>query len=164
MDLSESMNQLSETFKNRDWFYDIGMDQYGRVVVYVKYMCHETLHDIPDKCGGKQVLVHFAASKLATRESFTNPKEENIPVPLVKEKEIVDVTEFAEEDLDDLRDELDRLERICGTNILSDIFFEVHDKKNAVTNLSAKYPDVAAKLSTLYNEYGFDVIYEELEI
>lgn len=186
MDLSEGMKQLSDSFKDRDWFFDIGFDQYGRVVVYVKYMCHETLHDIPDQCAGKQVLVHFAASKTATREQFTAPKaEDNLPINLLTNFQkaakdaqaqgidvgvgqlvdsITDVTEFAEDDLDDLRDELDRLERVCGANILGDIFFEIHDKKNAVTNLSAKFPEVAERLTKLYNEYGFDVLYEELEI
>ncbi len=70
MDINEGMDQLSQLYKGKDWFYDVGMDQYGRYVVYVKYMCNETLTGIVDKMAGKQVLVHFAASKTATREQF----------------------------------------------------------------------------------------------
>jgi hypothetical protein len=180
MEVQEGIDILTHLFKDRDWFHSAGTDQYGRYVVYVKYMCQETLYDIPDKVGGKQVLSHFAASKFSTREQYTSqpsPKqEENIPIPLVKK--VVDVTEeaelvedgveelpssFLQFDLNDLCKELDRLEKICGSNALQDIFYEVHDGKNAVTNLSNRYPDVRKSLEQLYQDYGFDVIYEELD-
>lgn len=173
--MTEGIEQLTRMFQDRDWFYDVGTDQYGRLVVYVKYMCHETLHDIPDKVAGKQVLCHFAASKLARADQFTN-QGDNIPIPLVtpkalditNEAELVDDIEelpssFLEIDSSGLCKELDRLEKVCGTNILQDIFYEIHDGKNAVTNLSARYPEVRASLDKLYDEYGFDVIYEELD-
>lgn len=70
---------------------------------------------------------------------------------------------FLISDIGVLARELDRLERICGSNILQDIFYEIHDGKNAVTNLSARYPDVKDALTQLYDEYGFDVIYEEMD-
>lgn len=176
MEISEGFDLLSNMFKDRDWFYDIGLDQYGRIVVYVKYMCQETLHDIPDKVADKQVLVHFAASKTATAEQFTNQPDHE-PFPLVNrimdasnDAEFVDKngvvelpSSYLENDVADLCRELDRLERVCGSNILQDIFYEIHDGKNAVTNLSAKYPEVKSKLVKLYDEYGFDVIYEELD-
>lgn len=63
-----------------------------------------------------------------------------------------------------LTDELSRLEKSCGTNILGEIFFEIHDKCNAITNLSVKYPEVRFVLEKLYNQYGFDPIYKELEL
>jgi hypothetical protein len=183
MSINEGMDQLSQQFKGRDWFYDVGTDQYGRIVVYVKYMCHETLHEIPDKAGGVQVLVHFAASKTATREQFT---ETPTPKPLSpveftqKAKEAqangidvgvgqmldeLDVGAFSTKELTSryLQDELDRLEKICGSRTLQDIFYEIQDGPNAVTNLSARYPEVRKGMEKLYDQYGFDVIYEELD-
>jgi hypothetical protein len=181
MEIKEGIEVLTNLFKTRDWFHSVDVEQYGRIVVYIKYACQETLHDIPDMVAGRQVLVHFAASKYATREQFTNSdqkkREENIPIPLVTQ--VVDVTDeaelvdadgavelpssFLQFDLNDLCKELDRLERMCGSNALQDIFYEVHDGRNAVTNLSARYPDVRKSLEQLYQDYGFDVIYEELD-
>ena len=181
MEIKEGIEVLTNLFKDRDWFHSVDVEQYGRIVVYIKYACQETLHDIPDKVAGRQVLVHFAASKFSTREQYTNqpaPKqEENIPIPLVTQ--IVNVTDevelidedgtvelpssFLQFDLNDLCKELDRLERISGSNALQDIFYEIHDGKNAVTNLSARYPEVRTSLERLYQDYGFDVIYEELD-
>jgi len=62
-----------------------------------------------------------------------------------------------------LENELDRLERLCGSNTLQDIFYEIKDAHNAVTNLSARYPEVRKALERLYDQYGFDVIYENLD-
>ncbi len=165
--MDERVDLLTKMFQDRDWFHSVDYEQYGRVVVYVKYACQETLHDIPDTCLGKQVLVHFAASKLATATQFTNttttpaPKLELVP-EVDEEIEELD-SSVLETDLSDLCQALDRLEKICGSNCLQDIFYEIHDGKNAVTNLGAKYPDVKASLQRLYDEYGFDVIYEELD-
>ena len=191
MSISEGMDQLSQQFKGRDWFYDVGTDQYGRLVVYVKYMCHETLHDIPDKAGGIQVLVHFAASKLATREQFTDsagpqtakfdltPSEfaraakeaqaNGVDTGVGQIFDELDIDPIEEEkSLRHLQNELERLEKICGSYSLQDIFYEVHDAnltsgRNTVTNLSARYPEVRKALDKLYDQYGFDVIYEELD-
>lgn len=188
MSISEGMDQLSQQFKGRDWFYDIGTDQYGRLVVYVKYMCHETLNEIPDKAGGIQVLVHFASSKTATREQFVDSPTPKTSIALSPEEFLekareaqakgadVGVGQMLDEldqellpieevkSLQYLQNELGRLEKICGTNTLSDIFFEIKDGKNAVTNLSARYPEVRTRMENLFDEYGFDVIYEELEM
>lgn len=165
------LDLLQEQFAGRDWFHSVGTDQYGRYVVYAKYMCHETLYDIPDRLEGKQVLCHFAASKTATRETYTNPKksesvEDNIPFELIPD--VTDEVEFIEEpnaplDLRELIKELDKMERVCGSNIMQDIFYEVHDKNNAVTNLSAKFPDVRKNMEKLYAQYGFDLIYENMD-
>lgn len=169
--------QLHVQFVGRPWFHSVGRDQYNRLVVYTNFMCHETLHDIPDRVDGIQVLTHFAGSKTATREQFTNDKRSKEVVPPVLDlANLVDLTDELEDDFDDLEDltdevddleeltlELDRLERICGSNILQDIFYEIHDGKNAVTRLSTRYPDVTVGLQRLYDRYGFDNIYEELD-
>ncbi len=184
MSIEEGMQQLSEMFKGKDWFYDIGTDQYGRIVVYVKYMCHENLHNVPDYAGGIQVLVHFAASKLATRDQFVDKPQTNkstypdgTPCPYDREIDVQAVVvptveptldevltpEEEEKSLRHLQAELDKLEKICGSYTLQDIFYEIQDGKNAVTNMSARYPEVRKGMEKLYDQYGFDVIYEELD-
>lgn len=188
MSIEEGMDQLSKQFKTKDWFYDVGTDQYGRLVVYVKYMCHETLHDIPDMAGGIQVLVHFAASKTATREQFVDSPSAPKPFDMTPLQfyqaakdaqakgidtgvgQLVDqLDKEVSEEADDeksiryLQNELEKLEKICGSYTLQDIFYEVQDGKNAVTNLSARYPEVRQRMEKLYEMYGFDVIYEELD-
>jgi hypothetical protein len=178
----EEMNKVLELlhylFKDRDWFDSVGVEKHGRPTVYIKYSCEETLYDIPDYVGGRQVLSHFASSKGAREVELTfRPHEDNIPIPLTnKIPDVADEVEledpdgtvelpssFLEYDLTGLCKELDRLEKQCGSNCLQDIFYEVHDGRNAVTNNSARYPEVRSSLEKLYKEYGFDVIYEELD-
>lgn len=180
MDSKEALKvQLRNLYRNKDWFADVGTDQNGRYVVYIKYMCPETISGIVDYYEGTQVVVHFDMSRTATREQFTS----NLSAPGASLKQYVaaeyatsvkapwvelkgDVTvEPAEEDksLRHLTDELDKLEKLCGTNTLQDIFYEIHDGDNAVTNLSDRYPVIRAGLDRLYDEYGFDIVYEELD-
>lgn len=158
--------QLHVQFVGRPWYHSVGRDEYNRLVVYTNYMCQETLHDVPDRVDGIQVLTHFAASKFSTREQFTNnPGNRNtvstIPAPPDSVEEL-DSSEL-EIDVGELIQDLDRLEKRCGANILMDIFFEVHDGKNAVTNLASRFPEVKEGMQRLYDAYGFDVIYNELE-
>lgn len=174
MTYAEAVDLLSKLCRGKDWFYDIGQDQYGRPVVYINYSCEETLHDIPDLVGGHQVLVHFAASLCTDKSKYVDNgtttrgvTEDNIPVPLTRQ--IIDVTDHAElieeedKSLRHLTDQLDKLEKQCGSNILQDIFYEVHDGRNAVTNLGAKFPEVRSAMEKLYKTYGFDIIYDEMD-
>lgn len=165
MEISSSIVALHDMFKNQDWFFDVGTDEFGRIVLYVKYMCHATLHDIPDSINGHHVLVHFADSYTATKEQYTSSDKKTYVSQLVKteKEEEFDLPSYSEISVADLIPELDRLEKICGSNILQDIFYETHDGKNAVTNLSAKFPEVREAMEKLYNAFGFDIIYEELD-
>lgn len=181
MDKQEGINQLVEMYKDREWYHSVGLDQYGRIVVYVHFMNHETLHDIPDNMGKHQVLVHFAGSKTATRDQFVSmPQAPGASfVQAAKEAQTngVDVgvgqmideldqvvgSEEEEKSILYLQKELDKLEKMCSSYTLNDIFYEIQDGKNAVTNMSARYPEVRQRLEKLYSMYGFDVIYEELD-
>jgi hypothetical protein len=200
MEKEQIIAWLKDVCQGKDWYHDISFDQYGRVVVYVKYMNGEVLRAVPDWTeDGKQVLCHFAASDPNVKSDLVNKPQEYIPFGKHGEINILtasDVRLFVdvggmppevpvpgrgrqrlgdyifppkrrEQDLElsvrALTDELDRLERLCGSNILQDIFYETHDQNNAVTNLSAKYPEVRQRIQKLYDKYGFDVIYEELD-
>lgn len=166
--------QLRISFGNRDWFHSVDKDKYGRIVVYVKYMCDETTYDIPRQIDGVNVLVHFAGSKNIKKELYAHKGYQPKTVPLprvstgVEDLGDSDDIEFIEEpntplDLRELVAELDRLEKMSGSNIMQDIFYEVHDGVNAVTNLSIKFPEVRQGMEKLYHQYGFDLIYENMD-
>jgi len=162
MEVKEAVESLTNLFKDQDWFAEVGTDIYNRPVVYIKYTCNETLNTIPDRVDSYQVLVHFIGSKTATKDKFmTNATHVPFSKPVVNIEELP--SSDLVRDIGELTAELDRLEKVCGSNILQDIFYEVHDGKNAVTNLAARYPEVKDKLVSLYDEYGFDVIYDELD-
>jgi hypothetical protein len=159
---------LQSTFANKEWFDSVGRDQYGRLTVYVRFMNMETMTGIPSQMNGEQIMVHFAANKAAKSENFTlSGSSKPVTLTPVAEEELDNEGELPsyllESDVGDLIQELERLEKICGTNILQDIFYEIHDGDNAVTSLSIRYPDVKVSLQKLYDEYGFDVIYEEMD-
>jgi hypothetical protein len=140
----------------------------------------------------KQVLLHFAASAPDAKNEYVNKPQERKYTPsqfvettrqAMKQEidvgfgqcvelidgELVDKEEIEQDrqlelSVKVLTDELDSLERICGSNVLGEIFFETHDKHNAVTNSSSKYPEVRKRLEKLYDTYGFDLLYEQLEL
>lgn len=157
---------LHSQFSDRDWFHSVGQDR-NRLVIYVKYMCDETANDIPRQVDGVNVLVHFATSKDINPDLFAHKgfKSKTDPLSIIEDlgenEEIEEVN--APLNLRDLVDELDRLEKMCGSHIMQDIFYEVHDGSNAVTNLSSKFPDVRKGMDKLYQEYGFDLIYENMD-
>lgn len=159
---SEEVKHLEKICNDKDWFHSISMDQFGRLVVYTHKMNKEVFHLVPDRINKLQVLVHFVGSALAKKEDFISYPDAPfslMPVKIIEELTDDEVTM----DLQELEIELDRLEKICGNHILSEIFFELHDKHNAVTNLSGKYPAVRDSVAKLYDEYGFDILYEQIE-
>jgi hypothetical protein len=128
---------------------------------------------------GRQVVIHFTASAPSTKSEYVDKPSTHGFIPyspfggheetlLLTEEDVqllyaTGTPKPIESSIETLTDELDRLEKICGSNILQDIFYETHDGKNAVTNLRAKFPDVHQGLLELYAQYGFDTIYNELD-
>ena len=166
---------LADQCQGQPWFSEIGRDQYGCLVVYVKYMDKTVITPdfTPD---GRQVKCHYATSLLTNKNKYLNSLESptalkpHVPTQLSAHPNTdIDVvtevvgTEDEEKSILYLQKELDRLERQCGSYTLQDIFYEVHDQKNSVTNLSSRYPEVRKGLERLYKLYGFDTIYEELD-
>lgn len=166
MDFNEGMEHLRSLYKDKEWFHSVGSDQYGRYVVYVHHMCEDNLRNVVDNVGKIQVLVHFAGSLFLDKDKYVNRIGGPTIPALVIEKEpenVVELNDDEEKSLLHLQNELERLEKICGSYTLQDIFYEIQDGKNAVTNLSARYPEVRKGLEKLFQIYGFDVIYEELD-
>lgn len=172
METKDGIVSLQKEYSHFDWYDSVGLDRYGRYVVYVTKMDLGVMTGVRQSLDGKQVLISYAQSKpenltkYHTVTDFNAPKFKLTPVVIHEVEREEDIEEEDEADvfsIDKLIMELDRLEKICGPNILQDIFFEIHDGKNAVTNLSNKFTDVRITLEKLYNDYGFDIIYEELD-
>ena len=176
--LNEGLDFIKQSLQSKDWFYQTSLNENNKIVVYVHYMSEDILRNVPLQIAGHHVLVHFAAAEKAKRDNFTDTvkprlsQDAPIEEPLSNEDEIgsydvaslIDLTDELDVDINEqyLISELERLEKICGANILESIFFEEHDGKNAVTNLSIKHPNIRDAIHILYKEYGFDVIYEIL--
>lgn len=163
MEANEGLELLTRLCYGKDWFHHAAFDEFDRLVVYVKTLNLDVYHDVPDKIAGRQVLVHFASSKEARRDQYAILEKKSFFT-----ENVIDITEEVELldeplDITELTKELDRLEHICGSNIMQDIFYEVHDQSNAVTNLSVKFPEVRSSMESLYATYGFDLIYDEMD-
>lgn len=161
MFIHENINSFSESLKQYPWFCNTDLDQFGRFVVYVDKMDLSFISSVPDKIDGKSILFHFTASRIANKDNYIIQGNNNFfthYVPLEPVEEEID-----DPDLEFLISELNRLKEICGKNILDDLFFETHDNKNAITNHSIKFPAIRESMNRLYNDYGFDLIFEELD-
>ena len=179
--MQEDLRQLEVLLDPYDWFYEV-IAEANRYVVYVHYMDASQDAIIPYLFHDKQVVVHFASSITVSADDFINKPEEKQYSPFAR----VPFVRVSPQDMEWLRGtsqptleeeiegadvpndnylccELDRLEKQCGSNVLESIFYEEHDGKNCVTNLSIKYPEVRQSIHQLYIEYGFNAIYNELE-
>lgn len=171
--MQEGLKELEILLDPYDWFYEV-VAEARRYVVYVTYM-DSTQNIIPDFVQGRQVVVHFANTAPSTKSEYISKPMDNHRLPVLTfdpsgslSQEDLDISLLQLKDveipnIDSLCKALDRLEREVGSNTLQDIFYEIHDGRNAVTNLGSRYPDVQASMKRLYDEYGFDTIYNELD-
>ena len=169
----ELISGLTKLLSKNGWFDSVGFNKFGKMVVFIHYTTSEVMQAIPDKFEGKYVLSQFASTKpeVLRAKYNTTYKPEYHYTPSVTE--LVNVTKLAvidqetnedkELDVEFLIRELDRLEKKCGSRALQDIFYEVHDGKNAVTKLSLVYPEIYHDVLDLYEEFGFDNIFNELD-
>lgn len=149
-------NFLINKFNKYDWFHSVGQDQYKRTVLYVKYLNSEVLLETKDL--DRNILIHFSESFLAFSEDYTiNASASKIPVLASVINSTIELDEI------DIHEELWNLQRICGRDNLENIFYEVHDGDDAVTSLSSEFPEVRVAMEVLYNNAGFDVLFEELD-
>lgn len=178
MEIQDGLKLLATKYSTYDWYDSVGLDRYGRYIVYVTTMNFDVMNTVQHFLEKKQVLISYANSKPENVKNYITQYDPTKKDPLhfldfldeiVSEwtESKSDLSKTVDEgepiDIEELTSNLDRLERICGSHGLQDIFYEVHDGKNAVTNLGAKYPEVKRDMQKLYNQYGFDIIYEELD-
>jgi hypothetical protein len=153
--MQEAIKSLEILLDPYDWFHEICMEG-NRYIVYVSYMDKSQDTIIPDRAtDGRQILCHFVHS-MAPKEQLLN-----LPFPTTVPAQIESSTVVS---MLHLQEELDRLGIICGSHTLLDVFYETHDQKNAITNMSARYPQVRAAMEKLYHQYGFSAIYEVLDV
>jgi hypothetical protein len=178
--MQEGLKALEALLDPYDWFYEVCIEGL-RYVVYVHTMDKEQDTIVPDRMMGRQVLIHFASCAPDVKNEFVSKPQthalptyspfDRTPLELITDKDVELFKKTGgwfpianEPNISALTDELDYLEKQCGSNILGEIFFEVHDKHNAVTNLSNKYPEIRKIMNDLYDRYGFNIIYDELEL
>lgn len=153
--MEKLISELQSLLQNYEWFNSIELDSFNRPVVYANYITAEVINSTPEVFNNKQVLLHFYDSK-KSKEDFIAQINNNAETSnFVKNEEETPNAQL-------LSSELRKLKSLCSHNILQDIFFEVHDKQHAVTNLSVKFPDIRRSIEKLYQEFGFDVIYDSL--
>lgn len=172
--MQEGLKELETLLDPYDWFYEVEAEA-RRYVVYVNYMCSEQDTIIPDMVQGRQVVVHFTSAKTGSAQDYMAEDKKTFTYhqfPFLTPDSSGSITqEDLEAGLKELSapnetilvQELTRLEKQVGPNILFDIFFEIHDGKNAVTTLGSKFPETHEGMKRLYDDYGFDPIYNELE-
>src|SRR5271166_744390 len=146
--MQEVIKSLEILLDPYDWFHEIGVED-NRYIVYVSYMDQSQDSIIPDRApDGKQILCHFVSSMTVAKDKFldlTSPTMENV---LVDECEFLSKSDV--DDLEQFQKELGELQKICGSHTLQEIFFEIKDQENAVTNMTIRFPEVRKELEKLY--------------
>lgn len=153
-----ALSSLVTKFGTKDWFHSVSIEpQFGRdLVVYAKHLSHQILKAIPEKVDEHRVIVHFAAYKETNLANFTG--EPIVLIPILDEELLSEDVE-----VEDISAQIQALKKVCGKESLSAIFHEIHDKDNAMTNSSEEFPEIRDQLEILYNELGFDIVFEEIE-
>jgi hypothetical protein len=175
MELADAIHELHQKLFYYDWYAkrtEINPILHHCIVAYVHRMIPEVYAVVPDMIGDWQVRVHFVASVASTADAFkVDPKSFAVSPTAVftpediRQMKVLPVSEdpvVEEVDLD-VHNECWKLAKICGWQNLEDLFFEVHDGNNAVTQVRESFPDAYEKLSMLYELVGFDVLSEELD-
>lgn len=153
MENNKSLNTLNQMFKNQSWFHSVGLDEFNRPTVYAKFISPEIEKSVPRELDGKQVMLHFSATKTLTRDSFVNDKTKIQFSDSSLEIEDLSILE--------LQNKLDELSDLYSFSDIKDVFWEVHDGINAVTSVAKMFPSLKNELQKLYDEFGFDVLYTQ---
>jgi hypothetical protein len=151
-----TFDKLKENLTKEIWFKDIKLNN-NKIFVYVSHLSEDILKTdkIPDFVESKQVLVHFDISNKKADTYI-----EKLSTPGIKPEEVL---EAHDEDIEELTSYLDEFKKDLSLNIVEDIFYEVHDDKNKLTNFGSKYPNVLEKMTYLYNKFGFNLIVDYLK-
>jgi hypothetical protein len=142
----QNLETLKNLFQDKEWFYDVGQDAFNRPVVYVHLMNLELFSFIRTSCSNPDLLIHYASYAKCDKANYVSS---------------IDLDDSL--DLEYLESEVRYLQSISKRDLLQNIFYEIHDGVDAVTNLSTSFPEVRKTLEDLYETYGYDLLYEKLE-
>lgn len=144
--MDHQINKISKLLAAEDWFAGATRDKHNKVVVYTKYQNYDVLTSIPDYVDNDQILIHFAPQDA---EKFSTS------IVLSKEGDLNEK---------DLNNTLLKLELSSGKEIVYEIFYEILDGANAVSNFSEMYPSIRKTMEELLEIYGFDVLEERVRL
>lgn len=136
-------DQVAKMYSRYAWFDSVDTDRFGKIIIYVHFLYPSIWNLIPEYVLEKQVLIHFSSYKDFDKNKTTH--------------------NLSKLDNNELKSIIKRLKTDCGKTTLENIFFEVHDGENAVTNESYKFPKIKTELEKLYGEFGFDSVYDEVD-
>lgn len=164
--LQDALHSLKVQLHGYPWFAQQTAKHdslHNAIVAYVHLMNREIETLVPLKVDGWDVRAHFvgSANTLSTAEKKSAPLSTAHPVAPVVVQLLQEEPEFTT--TLDIHNEIWKLRRVCGKENLTDIFYEIHDGDDAVTNHSEQFPLVREKLQSLYNEFGFDLLFEEID-
>lgn len=162
--INDSMHALHAQLHGQPWYAGqvlLHPVSPRTMIAYVHYMGRDVDAAVPTVFEGYNVKMHFigSLSVLDTTIKKTFPQ----PAVAPEVKAALETEEAVLAPAGDLHNDLWKLRGVCGHSQLRDIFYEIHDGDDAVTNLSPDYPEVRAKLQSLYDTFGFDVLFEDLD-
>lgn len=153
MDINNTINSLNESLKQYGWFSGkITQDAVtpNAIVIYVTSMGLDVFEAIPSKLDGYNIKIHFESSAKLEEPTIIL---DNLDVE-IEEEDVFDIT--------DIHNALWNFQRICGREYMTDIFYEIVDGDDAITQRSFDYPEVRDGMEELYEEFGFDVLHDEI--
>lgn len=167
--MEDAIHRLHVLLHGREWYAGkvlANPNLHNSIIAYVKYNTLEIEEAVPRLMEGYDVRVHFAGSlgesaKPNTTLGVFNPSA-LAPQPVVAAPE-PSSDDFMLAPAGDIHNALWNLRRACGRENLENIFYEIHDGTNALTCVSKEFPEVRTKLQTLYDEFGFDILFEEID-
>jgi hypothetical protein len=147
-----ALKTLVSKFGSQSWFHSAEIEPTWKqtVILYAKEMSPEILKAVPERIEDCRVLLHFSSYK----ELVENAKKPIAAPVAMEEKQKKEVEEPT------LTSRVWALKKICGKENLLSVLNEINAK--AETKVAEEYPAVLEELTKLDDEFGYDVLYEEL--
>jgi hypothetical protein len=149
----DALNTLVSKFGSQSWFHSAEVEPAWKqtVILYAKEMSPEILKAVPEQIDDCRVLLHFSSYKElveAAKKPIATPK---VAAPVAVEEKKEEPT---------LTTRVWGLKKICGMENLLAILNEINAK--AETKVAEEYPTVLEEVEKLDEEFGYDVVYEEV--
>lgn len=144
MSLLAEIAKIKEIYDQFDWFESVNIKD-NKVFIYVNKMSGDIFEKIPDKFNGKPVKIHYQQSKDCNSGNY--------------------LKHYTFESLDHdfkLIEFVQKNTEIYGRRVMANMFYEIHDGENCLTNLKIKYPHLHTEMLIFYENYGYLSLVREL--